>query len=200
MMYIKTNKDAPNMMHLIKPGTVGAEIGVWMGNTSQRFVEQGVKELHLVDAYSVEPYKNNSEMPFQDYISKYSKVTGEFTEAGFKNYYDNVYKSVKERFARYSNVKLNRMTSSDWFAENKDLKLDWIYIDGDHSYEGCLADLESSLPMIKKGGMILGDDYGWPNSKYQKVGVTKAVNEFRNKHNLTTFMQFGQTQFMLRID
>ena len=200
MMYIKTNKDAPNMMHLIKPGTVGAEIGVWMGNTSQRFIEKGVKELHLVDAYSVEPYKNNSEMPFQDYISKYSKVTGEFTEVGFKNYYDNVYKSVKERFARYSNVKLNRMTSSDWFAENKDLKLDWIYIDGDHSYEGCLADLESSLPMIKKGGMILGDDYGWPNSKYQKVGVTKAVNEFRNKHNLTTFMQFGQTQFMLRID
>ena len=53
---------------------------------------------------------------------------------------------------------------------------------------------------IKKGGMILGDDYGWPNSKYQKVGVTKAVNEFRKKHNLTTFMQFGQTQFMLRID
>ena len=200
MMYIQTNKDAPHMMHLIQPGTVGAEIGVWMGNTSQRFIEKGVKELHLVDAYSVEPYKNNSEMSFQDYIAKYSKVTGELSEAGFKNYYDNVYKSVKERFARYSNVKLNRMSSSKWFTENKDLKLDWIYIDGDHSYEGCLADLEAALPMIKKGGMILGDDYGWPNSKYQKVGVTKAVNEFRKKHNLTTFMQFGQTQFMLRID
>ena len=31
MMYIQTNKDAPHMMHLIQPGTVGAEIGVWMG-------------------------------------------------------------------------------------------------------------------------------------------------------------------------
>lgn len=201
MMYIQHNKDAPHMMHMIQKGTVGAEIGVWMGNTSQRFIQQGVKELHLVDAYSVEPYKNNSEMSFQDYISKYSKITGEFSEAGFTNYYDSVYESVKERFKKYSHVKLNRMPSSKWFAENKDLKLDWIYIDGDHSYEGCLADLEAALPMIKKGGMILGDDYGWPNARYQKVGVTKAVNEFRKKHKFPndSFWKFGETQFMLRI-
>ena len=83
-----------------------------------------LKELHLVDAYSVEPYKNNSEMSFQDYISKYSKITGEFSEAGFTNYYDRVYESVKERFKKYSHVKLNRMPSSKWFAENKNLKLE----------------------------------------------------------------------------
>ena len=66
MMYIKTNKDAPNIMHIIPPGSRGAEIGVWMGNTSQRFLERGVEHLYLVDSYSVEPYKNNSEASYED--------------------------------------------------------------------------------------------------------------------------------------
>ena len=107
----------------------------------------------------------------------------------------------------FAEVEICRMTSDEWFEQylaakghGNDEMLDWIYVDGDHSYEGCLKDLNNAKEIVKPGGLILGDDYGWPNSKYQKVGVTKAVNEFRKKHNLTTFMQFGQTQFMLRID
>ena len=200
MMYIKVNKDAPNIMHLIKPNTIGAEIGVWEGNTSKKFVERGVKELHLVDPYSVEPYKNNTEMSFQDYIAKYSKITGEISEAGFTRYYDDVYKRVTEKFRMNSNVFIHRMNSKQWFPANKHLKLDWIYVDGDHSYEGCLFDLENALPMIKKGGMILGDDYYWPGSKWGKKGVTEAVDQFLlDNKKVKSFKRFGETQFMMEI-
>ena len=197
MMYIKTNKDAPNIMHIIPPDSRGAEIGVWMGNSSQRFIDRGIAHIYLVDAYSVEPYKDNSEASFEEYIAKYSKVTGEFTEAGFTRFYDNVHKSVVERFKGDPRVTVCRMTSDQWFEEN-DETLDWIYVDGDHSYEGCLRDLNNSLSKVKKGGMILGDDYGWPGSKWNKPGVTQAVNQFCNTNKFKP-IKHGETQFQINV-
>lgn len=197
MMYIKTNKDAPNIMHVIPPNSRGAEIGVWMGNSSQRFLDCGIAHIYLVDAYSVEPYKDNSEASFEEYIAKYSKVTGEFTEAGFTRFYDNVHKSVVERFKGDSRVSVCRMTSDQWFEKN-DETLDWIYVDGDHSYEGCLRDLNNALIKVKKGGMILGDDYGWPGSKWNKPGVTQAVNEFCNTNKFKP-IKHGETQFQINV-
>ena len=195
-MYIKTNKDAPNIMHIIPSGSRGAEIGVWMGNTSQQFLERGVEHLYLVDSYSVEPYKNNSEASYDEYLAKYSKVTGEFTEAGFTRYYDNVYKSVVERFKGDSRVTVCRMTSDQWFDNQDDDILDWIYVDGDHSYEGCLRDLNNALSKVKKGGMILGDDFGHVGARWQKPGVTKAVNEFCLENDFIP-IRHGETQFQI---
>ena len=43
MMATHTNKDSKNIMHLIKPQTIGAEIGVWMGNTSTLFLKNNLK-------------------------------------------------------------------------------------------------------------------------------------------------------------
>ena len=77
--------------------------------------------------------------------------------------------------------------------------LDWIYVDGDHSYEGCLKDLNNAKEVVKPGGFILGDDYGWPDAKWQKKGVTKAVNEFINKNNITNMIRHGMTQYEIRL-
>ena len=112
-----------------------------------------------------------------------------------------VYNEVKERF-QDPEVEICRMTSDRWFKlfQNHMLDfLDWIYIDGDHSYEGCLRDLENSLKVVRQGGLILGDDYGWPNAKWFKPGVTKAVDEFINKHKFTKMLRHGETQYEIRI-
>ena len=196
MMYTTTNKDAPNIMHIIPPGSRGAEIGVWMGNTSREFLARGVEHLYLVDSYSVEPYKNNSEATYDMYLAKYSKITGEFTESGFSRYYDTVYKNVLDKFKGDSRVTLCRMTSDEWFANQDDNILDWIYVDGDHSYEGCLRDLNNALSKVKKGGMILGDDYGHVGARWQKPGVTKAVNEFCFENDFIP-IRHGETQFQI---
>ena len=52
----------------------------------------------MVDPYSVEPYKENSEMTYQEYLAKYQPITGEFAEAGFQKYYDKVYAEINSRF------------------------------------------------------------------------------------------------------
>jgi len=205
MMATHTNKDSHNLMHIIKPNTVGAEIGVWFGNTSTQFLKRRLKKLYMIDSYSVEPYKENSERTYQEYLAKYQPTTGEFAEAGFQKFYDRVYTEINSRFRTFKEVEICRMLSDEWFKKYNDVELDWIYIDGDHSYEGCLRDLENALKIVKPGGLILGDDYGWPPLKpgvdnWSKAGVTKAVNEFINNNNLTKHMfRHGVTQFEIRV-
>lgn len=48
---------------------------------------------------------------------------------------------------------------------------DLIYIDGDHSYEGCKADLANFSPLLASDGVILCDDYKWE-------GAGRAIDEF----------------------
>ena len=54
-----------------------------------------------------------------------------------------------------------------------DHSVDLAVIDGDHSYEGCLSDIQDWLPRIRPGGTIGGDDHhetDWP-------GVVRACQE-----------------------
>lgn len=59
---------------------------------------------------------------------------------------------------------------------------DLVFIDGDHSYEACKADIIAWLPLVKGGGWIGGHDYG----KERFPGVTQAVDEMANHHGITT--------------
>lgn len=40
-------------------------------------------------------------------------------------------------------------------------RLDLLFLDGDHSYEGCRADVLAWLPHLKPGGIIVMHDYAW---------------------------------------
>jgi len=56
---------------------------------------------------------------------------------------------------------------------NWPVTVDMVFVDGDHTREGCAADITAWLPHIKTNGYILFHDYGsrnWP-------GVALAVDE-----------------------
>jgi hypothetical protein len=56
---------------------------------------------------------------------------------------------------------------------------DWIYIDGDHSYESVRKDIEAADRAIKPGGLLMCDDYcTWNSGAGSPYGVARAVNEF----------------------
>lgn len=48
---------------------------------------------------------------------------------------------------------------------------DFIFIDADHSYDSCKADIEAYLPLLRPGGVLCGHDVG------SFTGVTEAVDE-----------------------
>jgi hypothetical protein len=50
------------------------------------------------------------------------------------------------------------------------VQADAIYIDASHDYHDVKQDLEDYWPLVKKGGVLFGDDFKW-------TGVAKAVNE-----------------------
>ena len=61
-------------------------------------------------------------------------------------------------------------------ANYADGSLDFVFIDGDHSYEGFKRDLQTWLPKMKPNGSIIaGHDYGWDNEVGR--GIRTAVEE-----------------------
>jgi hypothetical protein len=56
-----------------------------------------------------------------------------------------------------------------------DASLDFVFIDADHSYEGCKADIQAWRPKVRPGGLLCGHDYRHPTLH---AGVTQAVDEY----------------------
>ena len=95
---------------------------------------------------------------------------------------------VKDYFYKfYQMVKDNKMTnriipirgdSVYTVGIHDDKSIDLAFVDGDHSYDGCLNDLEAVLPKMKPNCYILVHDC------YQDSDCLKALLYFVNKHNL----------------
>lgn len=188
MMFGKNAGSNETWKHILE-GSIGAELGVWKGDSSAKFLKKA-KHVHLVDSWSPVAYEDSDEHgDYVAYLQRYSQLVGSTNIEDFQKYYDDIFNSVKERFKNNS-VTIHRMTTKEFFKSfNK--KLDWVYVDASHSYVGCLHDLENSLKILNPGGYIFGDDYS-----DNKPGVVSAVNDFVRKNDLY-FENFYLNQFKI---
>lgn len=153
------------LLKLMPKDSICAEIGVWRGDYSKKILDiVKPKELHLIDPWHF----------FSDEKYKDSIYGGK--EAKSEKDMENIYNDVLKRFSQNKEVIIKRNTFELILNDYPDEYFDWVYIDGDHSYEAVKKDLYNSEKKVKKGGFITGDDYregGW-----WKGGVKRAVNEF----------------------
>ena len=70
----------------------------------------------------------------------------------------------------------NNKKTPPWRDEFPD-DVDFVYIDGNHSYEFVKKDIELYYPKVRNGGILGGHDFNL-------YGVAKAVVEFIDKNNL----------------
>jgi len=80
-----------------------------------------------------------------------------------------VFEAFQERTIPLGNVLYSRGKSLDALQFFKDSELDLVYIDGDHRYEGVLADLNGWKPKLRTGGVMAGHD--WSFKSVQKALV-----------------------------
>lgn len=158
-----------SVLDLFKKGGHGAEIGVFMGGFSRRIIKHAKpKKLYMID-----PWKNMDD-PGLD--KAWYKAGSDFDMEAI---HDEVVTAFAKRAAR-GQVEILRGTTADRIGDIPDDSLDYVYIDGDHRYEGVRLDLMLSLPKVKTGGLIAVDDH--VQGYWWKDGVVRAVNETLGDH------------------
>lgn len=69
-------------------------------------------------------------------------------------------KIARERLADFANVSIHKMMSHEFLKSSKE-QFDSIYIDAAHDAMNVLRDSILSFELLKVGGTIIFDDYGW---------------------------------------
>jgi len=156
-MEVKYRTQLPQLVKELGLPSIGVELGVAEGFSSKDFLENGLLTLYSVDAW---------------------KTLNQKGDGGYEQeWHDNNYADAVERLKRFKDRSIIIRGLTHEVANNfEDESIGFLYLDGDHSYEGVKRDLEAWYSKVVKGGVIGGHDY--LNGAY---GVNQAVHEFCNK-------------------
>lgn len=153
------NRD--QLLEFVPKNSIAAEIGVFKGDYSQRILEiVNPSRLFLIDVWG------DISHIYKDKLMADNAV------------HEERYRSVVKRFLDYPQIRYIRSFSDCMLDIFPDNYFDWIYIDGDHSYEGCKLDLNIAKRLVKPDGLILGHDHN-----YKFPGVVDSVKEFVEENN-----------------
>ena len=61
-----------------------------------------------------------------------------------------------------------------------DGSVDFVFIDGDHSYNGCKRDIEAWLPKMKPNSIFAGHDYAWHEPVKRAVADVFGPGDFND--------------------
>jgi hypothetical protein len=155
-------------------GGVGIELGVARGNFSKVLLEHArPRKLHLVDLWTGCPYTTEAERE-----RDWQKVQ----ESRRREVYRKMAYLVEK-----GKVQIHEMSTLDAAPLFPDGHFDWVFVDADHTYEGCLADADAYLPKLRVGGYMMFHDY----LDRPRYGVVRAVDELAQRD---CFEVVGQTR------
>lgn len=136
----------------------GVEIGVATGYYSSEIIALGRVE----KLYGVDPY-----VPHQGYRDYTRETT-----------FDKLRNESHQRLEGHPNYEFIETYSTEASHRFKDNSLDFVYIDGDHSYEAVMDDIKTWFPKLKSGGVMAGDDYAESPRDRRFYDVIRAVDEY----------------------
>jgi len=142
------------------------EIGSFFGKSTNYLLEKVKKSKKNINVVAIDTFQGSENEQYHlDIVSQYD---------------GDIYQPFTE------NVDIERLTilkeksgdACNYFGNGT---IDFLMIDGDHSYDGVTSDISNYFYKVKPGGYISGDDYNVFDS------TTKAVNNyFLGCHNLSS--------------
>ena len=135
---------------------LAAEIGVWTGDYSYEILNRTNMMLYSIDLWYPTPTYND---PVNEHTQRYMQTLSNLNSYGSRSVI------VKKR-------------SIDAALMIKDNSLDFIYIDGEHTYEALSQDIYTWWPKLKAGGVFAGHDYD-----ERAPGVIRTIGEFAKYMN-----------------
>lgn len=169
-LQIRTREEFGKLLNELDLSGHGIEIGVQAGHFSKiiRSTWRG-QFLHLVDRWRHD----------EQYMDMANVSDTEHRK---------LYLSVVQYFADDHSVIVYKLDSQTAAKQFPDTFFDWIYLDADHSYLACKADLTVWYPKLKSGGIFAGHDFVdglFPTGEY---GVKSAVEEFCQDKNVRLYL------------
>ena len=139
---------------------LAAEIGTYNGLTAMNIC----KSLNIQKIYLIDPYKNYRGY---DVGKQYEEKQRNQPDVG-----NETYMTAKKRMGRFGDKAVFIKKLSHLAVGDVPNNLDFVYVDGNHSYKYCKNDMELYWEKIKKGGILAGHDI------VTRKGVMKAFCEF----------------------
>ena len=137
------------------------EIGVWKG-ASIAFLAERIKDLKKnIKLYAIDGFDGYGEDSyFSDPDCKNNRL--------YETYLNNI-KPLKKYITTIVGY------SHDVYDQFSDESIDFLFLDGDHRYDGVMNDLILWYPKVKRGGVIGGHDYGQTHGECR---VKDAVDDY----------------------
>ena len=152
------------------------EVGTWKGGSALTLAEHVAKLGLDAEIICVDTWLGALEMwTDQEDESRFGSLA---LKHGYPTLYYQFLANVCRagRQALITPFPVPSVTAAQWFAL-RDVRADLIYIDGSHEEEDVYQDLVSYWDLVRPGGVLFGDDWGWD-------GVRLAVERFARENGL----------------
>lgn len=131
-----------------------------------------LKHLTIKRLYCVDPY-----LHYDDYDDSFFEPLSKGENVVF------AFETVKKHLSRFADTVTFIKETSETAVDKIPMKVDFVYIDGNHSYLYVKQDIEQYFPRVKVGGVIGGHDI-WIDD------VKRAVFEFARENELRTYVTY----------
>ena len=152
----------------VKPLRVGTEVGAWRGLTSESLLCRFPNlRLIMVDCWEIGG--GHETMP---------KTAGELKAARWEAQFRTEFADGRREILWAESVEAARRVT--------DGSQDFVFIDGEHTYEEVRRDIMSWWPKVRIGGILCGHDYrglAVPGAEFRGQ-VKRAVDEWASLHGL----------------
>jgi len=167
------------------------EVGVFQGVTSRNICEKlDLIHQNQFNYYGIDIFEDSDNfLDDKEMTSKHNKISNPIKHLLYNIIFKenlNSLKSVKKLLKKFdNNVTLYKGLSDEILPKINMSEIDFVFLDGGHSYETVKNDLFLILKNIKKNKVIICDDYDQKN-----YGVKKAVDEIIN--NVTEIKELNK--------